>query len=202
MALTFESVDEILLCLYYSNNNTFLDLTETSLVVLSLFWNWLFGKILCHAKPLSSVSQFWLTLNAFLNWFRPVKRSNNAPGTFRQSFRRHCSQSCAYSDETTWYPRWWRIPLENPWKCHFRDSKFHNVARCHGPQELVPWCEFQSRLLFIIICLLLKTFWQPCCHVHTVHVGFRCLYLCLLNSKKYSLLMSVDEIVFNFFFQV
>ena len=35
---------------------------------------------------------------------------------------------------------------------------FQNVARRHGPQELVPWCEFQSRLLFIIICLLLKTF--------------------------------------------
>ena len=87
----------------------------------SLFWNWLFGKILWrdHAKPLckgkgnckASVSQFWLTLNAYLNWFKSVKRSNNAPGTFRQSFRRHCSQSCAYSDETTWHPRWWRIPL-------------------------------------------------------------------------------------------
>ena len=32
---------------------------------------------------------------------------------------------------------------------------FQNVARCHGPQELVPWCEFQNRLQFII-CLLLK----------------------------------------------
>ena len=149
----------------------------------SHFWNWLFGKILWrdHAKPLSSVSQFWLTLNAFC--FRSVKRSNNALGTFRQSFGRYCSQSCAYSDETTWHPRWWRIPLENPWKCHFRDSKFQNVARCHGPQELVPWCEFQSRLLLIIICLLLKTFWQPCSQVH---VGFRCLYHCRLNSKKYS----------------
>ena len=30
------------------------------------------------------------------------------------------------------------IPLENPWKCHFRDSKFQNVPRCLGPQQLVP----------------------------------------------------------------
>ena len=28
--------------------------------------------------------------------------------------------------------------LENPWKCHFRDSKFQNVPRCLGPQQLVP----------------------------------------------------------------
>ena len=31
-----------------------------------------------------------------------------------------------------------KIPLENPWKWHFRDSKFQNVPRCLGPQELVP----------------------------------------------------------------
>ena len=35
VALTFESVDEILLC-YYSNNKTSLALTETSLVILIL----------------------------------------------------------------------------------------------------------------------------------------------------------------------
>ena len=29
------------------------------------------------------------------------------------------------------------IPLENLWKCHFRDL-FQNVPRCLGPQELVP----------------------------------------------------------------
>ena len=27
---------------------------------------------------------------------------------------------------------------ETPWKCHFRDSKFQNVPRRLGPQELVP----------------------------------------------------------------
>ena len=75
---------------------------------------------------------------------------------------------CAYSDETTWHPRWWRMPLENPRKCHFRDSKFHNVASCHVPQELVPWCEFQSRLQFIIICLLLKKFLTAACSQVTV----------------------------------
>ena len=55
VALTFESVDEILLC-HYSKNKTSLDPTEISLVVSSdsHFWNWLFGKILWrdHAKPL------------------------------------------------------------------------------------------------------------------------------------------------------
>ena len=50
-----------------------------------------------------------------------------------------------------------KIPPENPWKHHFRDSKFQNVPRCLGPQELVPLCEFQSRLL-LIISQLLKTF--------------------------------------------
>ena len=61
------------------------------------------------------------------------------------------------------------VPLENPWKCHFRDSKFQNVATCHDPQERVPWCESQRRLLFIIICqCYLKTFWQPCSQVHVV----------------------------------
>ena len=30
------------------------------------------------------------------------------------------------------------IPLENPWKWHFRDSKFQNVARCLSPKKLVP----------------------------------------------------------------
>ena len=117
---------------------------------------------LSHLFP--SFDWHW-TLSALDLW----KRSNNALGTFRQSFGRYCSQSCAYSDETTWHPRWWRIPLENPWKCHFRDSKFQNVATCHDPQERVPWCESQRRLLFIIICqCYLKTFWQPCSQVHVV----------------------------------
>ena len=47
------------------------------------------------------------------------------------------SQSCVYPVETTWCLQW-KIPLENPWKCHFQDSKFQNVPRCLGPQELVP----------------------------------------------------------------
>ena len=107
---------------------------------------------------------------------------------------------CAYSDETTWHPQWWRIPLENPRKCHFRDSKFHNVASCHVPQELVPWCEFQSCLLFIIICLLLKNVLTALQSSHCqVHVGFRCLFHCLLHSKKYSFLMSIDELIFGIF---
>ena len=53
------------------------------------------------------------------------------------TFRQHCSQSSMYSGKTTWR-LWWKIPLENPWKRHFRDSKFQNVPRCLGPQEFVP----------------------------------------------------------------
>lgn len=69
------------------------------------------------------------------------------PGTFQQ----HCSQSCLYSDETTWR-LWCKIPLEDPWKCHFHDSKFYNVPICLVPQELVPF------ILLFIISLLLKNF--------------------------------------------
>ena len=54
-----------------------------------------------------------------------------------ETFRWHSSQSCVYSDETALHP-WWKVPAENPWKNHFGDSKFQNVPRCRGPQELVP----------------------------------------------------------------
>ena len=53
-----------------------------------------------------------------------------------ETFQWHCSQSCVYSDKTTWPPQW-KIRLENPWKCHFSDSKCQNVPRCLGPQELI-----------------------------------------------------------------
>ena len=82
------------------------------------------------------------------------------PGTFWW----HCSQSCMYSDETTW-DLWSETLLENPWKCHFRDSNFQNVPRCMALKNLCLWCEFQIRLLFII-SLLRKTFWQPCNKSH------------------------------------
>ena len=52
------------------------------------------------------------------------------PGTFRQNF----SQSCVHSNETTWCLQW-KIPLENPWKHHFRESNFQNVPRCLGPRR-------------------------------------------------------------------
>ena len=58
------------------------------------------------------------------------------PGTFQ----RRCSQSCLYSDETT-RRQWWKIPLENLWKRHFRDSIFQSVPRCLSPKELVLWYE-------------------------------------------------------------
>ena len=30
------------------------------------------------------------------------------------------------------------IPLENPWKWHFQDSKFQTVPTCLRPKKLVP----------------------------------------------------------------
>ena len=30
------------------------------------------------------------------------------------------------------------IPLVNPWKWHFQDSKFQNVPRCLSPKKPVP----------------------------------------------------------------
>ena len=30
------------------------------------------------------------------------------------------------------------IPVENPWKWHFRDSKFQNVPRRFDPKKLLP----------------------------------------------------------------
>ena len=71
------------------------------------------------------------------------------PGTFR----RHCSQSCVYSDKTTWHPRW-KVLIENPWKCHFRDSKFQNAPSTSALKNLCLCSEFQSHLLFIITQLL------------------------------------------------
>ena len=78
-----------------------------------------------------------MTLSVYLNrldlWNIWTMRCHEMPGTFW----RHCSQSCVYSDEATWHLRW-RNMSSNHWKWHFQDSKFQNVRRCFGPQELVP----------------------------------------------------------------
>ena len=155
----------------------------------------------CSAKSCGVTMQNLSHLFPSFDWhwthiYRSVKRSNNALG-LRLGHRQYCSQSCAYSDETTWHPRWWRIPLENPWKCHFRDSKFQNVARCHDPQEFVPWCEFQSRQLLIIICLLLNTFWQPFSQVQVLDVCTTAVWI-PKNIHSYWVLMKL----FWYFFQV
>ena len=65
------------------------------------------------------------------------------------------ASSLVYSDETTWHTRW-KIPLENLWKHHFRDSNFQNVSTIHASslKNLCLWCELQSYLLFIIRLLL------------------------------------------------
>ena len=99
------------------------------------------------------VSQFWMTLNAYSNRFRFVKCSNCAIillGHFDG-----IASSLVYSDETTWHLRW-KIPLENLWKHHFRDSNFQNVSTIDASslKNLCLWCELQSYLLFLIRLLL------------------------------------------------
>ena len=65
------------------------------------------------------------------------------------------SQSCVYSDRTACCPRW-KIPIENPWKCNFQDSKFQKLMFLDASalKILCLWCEFQGCLLFIISLLL------------------------------------------------
>ena len=79
-----------------------------------------------------------MILNPYLNRFRSVKHLNGA------NYVMEClghfdsivpSLACILTKQ---HGIWWKIPLENPWKCHFRDSKLQSIPRCLGPQELVP----------------------------------------------------------------
>ena len=77
-----------------------------------------------------------MTLNAYLNRFRSGKFSNSAMSwntwdiltalfPVLQVFWQNNKASMVENS------------LENLCKCHFRDSKFQNVPRCLGPQELI-----------------------------------------------------------------
>ena len=114
------------------------------------------------------------------------------PGTFW----RHCSQSCVYSDETTWHPRW-KMPLENPWKCHFCDSKFQNIPSFLDPQELVPLVRVPKppAIHYQPSQCYLKTFWQPWLTCLFILVYQRMLFfllfcfwlmLCFLSDQNFS----------------
>ena len=85
------------------------------------------------------------------------------PGTFWL----HCSQSCVYSDKTTWRLQW-ETPLKNPWRRHYRDSDFKMSADTLALKSLCLWCEFQSHLLFIISLLLKNLFDRPG-YIKTMH---------------------------------
>ena len=105
-----------------------------------------------------------MTWNAYSNRFRFVKCSNCAIivlGNFDG-----IASSLVYSDETTWHPRW-KIPLENLWKHHFRDSNFQNISTIYAssPKNFCLWCELQSYLLFIIRLLLRNLFDSPVCWI-------------------------------------
>ena len=123
-----------------------------------------------------------MTLNTYLNRFRSMwnvwtVQCSGTPGTFR----RHCSQSLMYSDETAWCPQW-KIPPENRWKNHFKTQNFTMSLDALTIKNLCLWCEFQGRLL-LIISLFLKTFWQPC---------IACTHYTLVMRNKASCLLRLE----------
>ena len=84
-----------------------------------------------------------MTLNAYLNRFRSVKHSNSA-----MSWN-------AWDISTALFPciltkqhgvRGEIYLLKTPWKHRIRGSKFHNIPRCLGCQELVPLVRVQKPL--------------------------------------------------------
>ena len=87
----------------------------------------------------------------YFNRFRSVKRSNRVTW-----WKGMTALFPDYSNKTTWLLRW-KIPLENPWKRHFQDSKFQNALAASPVKNLCLWCKFQIHLLFIV-SLLLKNF--------------------------------------------
>ena len=85
----------------------------------------------------ASVSQFWMTMNAYLNTFRSVKHSNRA-----MSWNTWDISAALFPVLHVLWPNNMVSAVKNsswnPWKCHFWESKYQNVPRRLGPQELVP----------------------------------------------------------------
>ena len=88
-------------------------------------------------------------------------------------FRRHCSQSCVYSDETTWRPLWFKTP-----EMALRDSKFQMSLDAAALKNLCLWCECQSRLPFTISLLIVYYYME----LNLARV-FREKYLEILNVE-------------------
>ena len=119
------------------------------------------------------------------------------PGTFQ----RHCSQSCMYSDETTWRPQWkiqcTAVPLETSGKAISKTLNFKLFLGTSALKNLCIWCEFQSRVLFIISVVLrnfLKVLYQErsltfktSCIIITVpvHLWLRILITKLIISSPF-----------------
>ena len=97
-----------------------------------------------------------LQLNAHLNRFRSMKRSNLAISWNAWDISTALFPVLHVFWQKTWCPRW-KTPLEYPWKCHFWGSKFQMSLDASAFKNLCLWCEFQSSLLFIT-SLLLKNF--------------------------------------------
>ena len=74
-----------------------------------------------------------------------------------RTFWWHCSQSCVYSDEATWCNAVEKYLLKTPGNGLSQTLTYRMSLDASALKNLCLWCEFQSRLLFII-SLLLKTF--------------------------------------------
>ena len=100
-----------------------------------------------------------MTLNTcfYKNRFRSVKRSNYAMSWNAWDISTTLFPvSCAYSDKTTWRPRW-KIPLETPGNAISEALIFKTSLDASVLKNLCLWRKFQSCLVFIIN-LLLKNF--------------------------------------------
>ena len=119
------------------------------------------------------------------------------PGTFQP----HCSQSCMYSDEATWRPQWkiqcTAVPLETSGKAISKTLNFKLFLGTSALKNLCIWCEFQSRVLFIISVVLRKflkvlyqerslTFKTSCIIITVpVHLWLRILITKLIISSPF-----------------
>ena len=92
-------------------------------------------------------------------WNVQTVRCRGTPGTFW----RYCSKSGMYSVKTNGV----RGGINTPWKPPERRlPRLKMSLDASALTNLCLWCEFQSRLLFLLSACYLKTFWQPWSDTH------------------------------------
>ena len=131
----------------YNNNNT------TWKVPWAIFTHLLFFILEVSLVRCAHLFNFWYINNSCVNTIH-----THFPWSVLYVL--HCSQSCVYSDETTWCPQW-KMWHENLWKRNFRDSKFQNVPRCLRLNKLVPFGASSKAAYYSLSDCYLKTCWQP-----------------------------------------